>query len=77
MLLCRAVMDWWAKDGWVGTPPGFIARTDACHTITAPKHIFFPSLPGPVVGEMLSAARFAAVGMIGRPFTHVVRDAFL
>ena len=39
--------------------------------------IFFPSLPGPVVGEMLSAARFAAVGMVGRPLTHVVRDAFL
>ena len=36
----------------------------------------FPSLPGPVVGEMLSAARFAAVGMVGRPLTHVVRDAF-
>ena len=25
---------------------------------------------------MLSAARFAAVGMVGRPLTHVVRDAF-
>ena len=37
--------------------------------------IFFPSLPGPVVGEMLSAARFAAVGMVGRPLTHVVGDA--
>ena len=37
---------------------------------------FLPSLPGPVVGEMLSAARFAAVGMVGRPLTHVVRDAF-
>ena len=37
---------------------------------------FFPSLPGPVVGEMLSAARYAAVGMVGRPLTHVVRDAF-
>ena len=36
----------------------------------------FPSLPGPVVGEMLSAARFAAVGMVGRPLTHVDRDAF-
>ena len=36
----------------------------------------FPSLPLPVVGEMLSAARFAAVGMVGRPSPHVVRDAF-
>ena len=35
-----------------------------------------PSLPGPVVGEMLSAARYAVVGMVGRPLTHVVRDAF-
>ena len=33
-----------------------------------------PSLPGPVVGEMPSAARYAAVGMVGRPFPHVVRD---
>ena len=41
------------------------------------QHIFFfPSLPGPVVGEMLSAARFAAVEMVGRPLTHVVWDAF-
>ena len=38
--------------------------------------LFFPSLPGPVVDEMLSAARYAAVGMVGRPLTHVVRDAF-
>ena len=36
----------------------------------------FPSLPGPVVGEMLSAARYAAVGVVGRPLPHVVRDAF-
>ena len=35
-----------------------------------------PSLPGPVFGEMPSAARYAAVGMVGRPLTHVVRDAF-
>ena len=35
-----------------------------------------PSLPDPAVGEMLSAARYAAVGMVGRPLTHVVRDAF-
>ena len=38
--------------------------------------IFLPSLPGIVVGEMPSAARYAAVGMVGRPLTHVVRDAF-
>ena len=69
-------MEWWAKDGWVGTPPDFIARTDACHTITAPEHLLFPSLPGPVVGDMPSAARFAAVGVFGRPLPHVVRDAF-
>ena len=25
---------------------------------------------------MLSAARYAALGMVGRPLTHVVRDAF-
>ena len=34
----------------------------------------FPSLPGPVVGEMPSAARYTVVGMVGRPFSHVVRD---
>ena len=34
----------------------------------------FPSLPGPVVGEMPSAARYAAVGVVGRPLPHVVRD---
>ena len=38
--------------------------------------IFLPSLPGPVVGEMLSATRYAAVGMVGRPLTHVVQNAF-
>ena len=40
------------------------------------EHFFFPSLPGPVVGEMLSATRYAAVGVVGRPLTHVVRDVF-
>ena len=44
--------------------------------LTAPAHLFFPSLPGPVVGEMLSATRYAAVGVVGRPLLHVVRDAF-
>ena len=64
----------WAKDGWVGTPPYFIAHTDAYHIITAPGHLFFPSLSGPVVCEMPSAARYAAVGVVG-PLHHVVRDA--
>ena len=35
---------------------------------------FFLSLPGPPVGEMPSAARYAAVGVVGRPLLHVVRD---
>ena len=61
--------------GWLaGSAPQVISHSDACHT--APAHLFFPSLPGPVVGEMLSAARYAAVGMVGRPLTHVVRVAF-
>ena len=34
----------------------------------------FPSLPGPVVGEMPSATRYAAVGVVGRPLPHVVPD---
>ena len=34
-------MERWAKDGWVGTPPYFIARTDAYHILTAPVHLFF------------------------------------
>ena len=76
MLWCRSVMERWSKDGWVGAPPYFIAHTDACHTITAPGHLFFPSLPGPAVGEMPSAARYAAVGVVGRPLPHFVRDAF-
>ena len=59
---------------WAGSAPHFIYMH---HTsLTAPAHLLFPFLPGPVVGEMLSAARFAAVGMVGRPLTHVVRDAF-
>ena len=61
--------------GWLGsvcTTPHLLHHTSH----TAPAHLLFPSLPGPVVGEMLSAARFAAVGMVGRPLTHVVRDAF-
>ena len=48
----------------------------APYILTAPVHFFFPSLPGPVVGEMPSAARYAAVGVVGRPLLHVVRGAF-
>ena len=58
--------------GWVCITLHLLHHT----SLTAPAHLLFPSLPGPVVGEMLSAARFAAVGMIGRPLPHVVRDAF-
>ena len=47
------------------------------HTTQHQRIFSFPSLPGLVVGEMLSAARYVAVGMVGRPSTHVVRDAFL
>ena len=46
------------------------------HTTQHLSIFCFPSLPGPVVGEMLSAARFAALGMVGRPLTHIDRDAF-
>ena len=46
------------------------------HTTQHQRVFSFPPSPGPVVGEMLSAARFAAVGIVGRPLTHVVRDAF-
>ena len=47
-----------------------------CTVLMLKLSFFFPSLPGPVVGEMPSAARYAAVGMVGRTLTHVVRDAF-
>ena len=67
----------WLEVGWEGSPPYFVARTDAYHIITAPGHLFFPSLPGPVVGETPTATRYAAVGVVGRPLPHVVRDAFL
>ena len=66
----------WVFVGWLGR--GNTTSHLLHHTShTAPAHLLFPSLPGPVVGEMLSAARFVAVGMVGRPLTHVVRDAFL
>ena len=38
-----------------------------------PEPFFSPSLPGPVVGELPSATRYAAVGMVGRPLSHFVR----
>ena len=71
---CKAVMIGWMEVGWEGSPPHIIAHT--MHGAHAQGSIFFPSLPGPVVGEMLSATRYAAVGMVGRPLTHVVRDDF-
>ena len=76
VLWCTAVMGRWLEVGWEGSPPNFIAHTDAYHIITAPGHLFFPSFPGPLHGEMPSAARYAAVGVFGRPLPHVVRDAF-
>ena len=64
-------MGWWLSDGWVGAPPHFMARTTCRHTSQDTSATFL-SLPGPVVGEMPSATRLAAVGMVGRPFPHVV-----
>ena len=60
--------------GWAGSAPHFIYMH---HTSSLHQRIFcFPFLPGPAVGEMLSATRYAAVGVVGRPLLHVVRDAF-
>ena len=76
MLWCH-VSVWVGEWRLVGQGLHHTSFTCTIHTsLTAPAHLLFPSLPGPVVGEMLSAARFAAVGMVGRPLTHVVRDAF-
>ena len=61
--------------GWLGRVCTTL-HLHAPYILTAPAPLLFPSLPGPVVGEMLSAARYAAVGMVGRPLTHVVQDAF-
>ena len=61
--------------GWLGR----VSTTLHCthhvltHRLKDLSLFLFPSLPGPVVGEMPSAARYAAVGMVGRPFSHVVR----
>ena len=62
--------------GWLGRDNTTLHCTHHVLTRMLKLSIFFPSLPGPVVGEMLSATRYAAVGMVGRPLTHVVRDAF-
>ena len=44
------------------------------HRLKVLSLFLFPSLPGPVVGEMPSAARYAAVGVVGRPVRHVVQN---
>ena len=62
--------------GWLGR------RTTTLHcTHHALSHRFkvlslfsMSLLPGPVVGKMPTAARYAAVGVVGRPLFHVVRD---
>ena len=50
----------WLKDGWPGAPPDFIARTDACHTITAPELLFFVCLSPPNVGQVEQLSMAAA-----------------
>ena len=63
--------------GWLGRACTALHCTHYAHTHAqeTPQCLSFPSLPGRVVGEMPSAARYAVVGVVGRPFTHVVRDA--
>ena len=63
--------------GWLGRASTTRHCTHYAHTHAqeTPQLSFF-SLPGPVVGEMLYATRYAAVGVVGRPLPHVVRDAF-
>ena len=63
--------------GWLGRDNTTLHCTHHVLTRMLKSEHLCPSLPGPVVGEMLSAARYAAVGMVGRPLTHAVRDAFL
>ena len=70
----QKVLEWWLSAGWEGAPPHFIAHTTRWRTGSKFRAFFSPSLPGPVVGEMPSAARYAAVGVVGRPLPHVVRD---
>ena len=66
----------WMEVGWVRVSIAHHCTHYVLTRMLKSEHLC-PSLPGPVVGEMLSAARHAAVGMVGRPLTHVVRDAFL
>ena len=67
--------DGWVMVSWLGRACTASHITPICipHSTNAS---FLSSLRGPVVGEMLSAARFAAVGMVGRPLTHVDWDDF-
>ena len=63
--------------GWLGRGNTVLHCTPRVVAQAQSLELFlFPSLPGPVVGEMLSAARYAAVGVVDRPLPHVVRDAF-
>ena len=62
MLWCH-VSDGSMNGGWLGRVCTTL-HLHAPYILTAPEHLLFPSLPGPVVGEMLSAARFAAVGVV-------------
>ena len=62
--------------GWLGR--GTTALHCTHHVLTHRLKVLslfsFTSLPGPVVGEMPSAARYAAVGVVGRPLPHVVYE---
>ena len=56
--------------------PNMVAERPCVHThLKTPEFFFLPSLPGPAVGEMPPATRYAAVGVVGRPLHHVVWDA--
>ena len=74
MLWCH-VSDGSVNGGWLVRVCTTL-HLHAPYILTAPAHFLFPFLPGTVVGEMLSATRYAAVGVVGRPLSHVVRDAF-
>ena len=41
VVLFVVVVGRWMEVGWEGSPPYFIAHTDACHIITAPGHLLF------------------------------------
>ena len=76
--LCGGCVGWLWVGEWrlVGQGLHHTSFTCTIHHSQHQRIFLFPSLLGPVVGEMPSAARFAAVGMVGRPLHHVVRDAF-